>query len=157
MKKLFFGLIATVMFGFVGNSQSLLKIGIVKDGNFLITEDIGSVKEVWRTFLSNQKIDGVIENYEIKSNVDVELKNEVYYYIFGSSKEKDLKIVCQLVLDKDVFYIDLESMAPGTVTCSGCASACDPYKHGGHWWCSLGCGIGGCTKTTTVHTEISTN
>ena len=157
MKKLVFGLIATVMFGLVGNAQNLVKVGEIKDGVFIITEDINGIKVEWDKILQEQKIVGEFSNYVIESDVDVELNNEIYYYLLANSKDNILKAARLLKLDKGNFYLDSNPdsfMFGVTVTCSGCAFGCHPKRGRGFWYCTPDCGSD-CTKSETITGHVS--
>lgn len=149
MRKLFYGLIAIVVFGLVGNAQSPLKIGIVKAGEFIITEDISTIKSEWDALLASQKISSEINIFEINMGTDTELNNEIYYYLLGSNSENNAKVTCFLELSDDTFYISEASIIGGTCTCTGCAYACNPQRIRGIWTCTSGCG-NNCTKSVTV-------
>ncbi len=106
MKKLIFCLIATVMIGIVGNAQNLVKVGETKNGAFVITQDIKDIKEEWNKILITQKIVGELSTYTIETGVEVELNNQVYYYLLAMSKDNITKAARLLKLDKDNFYLD---------------------------------------------------
>lgn len=156
-KKLLFA-IALIISSFVCHSQQSRKVGLEKDGKYVITEDIGYIKTEWKNILAKQNIAESLTDYEIASGVDTGSSNEKYFYLIGFSKDKTVKVCRILILDKSTFYLDSNTAdaSPGTVSCSGCASACNPVKIGGRWFCSQGC-INNCTKTVTVNANINTN
>lgn len=158
MKKLFLFAIALLFNGFVCHSQESRKVGLEKNGKFTITEDIGSIKTEWKSMLSKQNITEPLIDYEIASGVDTGLSDEKYFYLIGSSKDKTVKVCRILILNKGIFYLEssTDDASPGTVSCTGCASSCNPVKIGGRWFCTQGC-INNCTKTVTVNANINTN
>ena len=143
MKKLIFGLIATVMFGFAGNAQ---KVGELK---FVLTEDLSFLKEKWNNLLKENKIDGEIDRFEITSETykDEKTENEVaYYQITGYTKDGSVKVATELSLNKLSFSIaSIES----SCVCSGCTYGCHPRKLNGTSWCCID-GCNECSKTETA-------
>lgn len=151
MKKLIFGLIATLFLGFVGNAQ---KIGVLKDGKPTITEKMDFLKSAWERMLIEQKNPTKLVNFEISSE-KFEEGGLVYYLIIASNESKTIKIAKQLVLNEEIFTIYNKiadaSLEANTCTCSGCSDGCNPVlKSDGNFMCSA-CTEGGnnCTKTTT--------
>lgn len=144
MKKLVFGFIAIVLLSFNANSQ---KIGEIKDGKLVITEDLSFLKERWTKALKDQNINDEIVDIEIKSGeYEDDNKNiTTYYFILGQTKDNLVKISTELNL-KISSELDASS---GSVTCSGCMAGCSPTKLKIGWVCSLGCGD--CKKTETVN------
>jgi len=148
MKKIVLCILFGFMFNFIGYSQQDQKIGIVKDGKFIITENIDNIKEDWSMFLKNSKIDCVLTTFEIREKQDNENPNEKYYFLIGLTKSSDVKVVQLLELDQYGIF----KMAPKhTVTCSGCTIGCSPdyVKRVKMWICADSCGSQ-CSKSETV-------
>lgn len=150
MKKLVFGLIATVVFAFNGNAQ---KVGESRDGKFVITEDLSFLKEKWDDLLKDNKIDGEIDRFEItaetykddKTNEDV-----TYYQITGYTKDNFGKVASVLSFDKIAFSLEASS---SSCTCSGCTYGCHPRLLKGVAWCCID-GCNECTKTETAGRKL---
>lgn len=156
MKKIVFGLIATVMLGFVGNAQivKIVKIGILTtEGKFEITENIDFIKDSWNENLKKQKLDDELVEFSINDAIDKET-NEKYYYLLGVNKLGTIKTALSLEFNKSEFTLraymgDDYGGEGGSITCTGCTLTCNPTQIGNRWVCSAGCPE--CTKSVTIH------
>jgi hypothetical protein len=69
MKKIIFGLIAMVVLAFNAHSQNIgAKVGEIKDGKFVLVENLSFLKEKWDKILIENKLEGEIVRFEISSD-----------------------------------------------------------------------------------------
>ena len=122
MEKLVFGVIATVLLAFNGNAQ---KVGELKDDKFEITEDLSFLKEQWNKMLQENKIEGVIDRFEITLENYKDEKDSAYYQITGYSKDNFVKVATELIFSRGIFSLD---PIASTCTCNGCTVGCHPAK-----------------------------
>lgn len=148
MKKLVFGLIATVMFGLAGHAQ---KVGEIKDGKFVVTEDLTFLIEKWDNLLKEDKIDGQVGRFEITSETykDEKTEKEVeYYQITGYSKDGSVKVATELTARDSALSLSIADSS--TCVCNGCTLGCHPAKlRGIAWYCDNPCSE--CSKSETAH------
>lgn len=143
MKKLIFGIIATVSFTMTSCAQT---IGIIENNSNKITCDIDVIKKDWEKVLIEQKIPTILTNFEIIFD-RIESSGETYYLLLAKNEDSSVKIGRRLELMNNRFaFADFTE----TVTCSGCSDGCDiKLKDNGQWKCTSCIEGSGCTKTVT--------
>lgn len=147
MKKLLFGLIATVLLSL---SVSAQKIGVKQDGKFLVTGDLTFLREKWNQLLKNQNINNEIYDFKIESGVYDDDKEIKYFAIIGFSRDFTVQVaeVIELSSNDEFIYNKALADAGHTVTCNGCMAGCSPQKLKIGWICTVGCYE--CSKSETV-------
>ncbi|MEC4004302.1 hypothetical protein OX283_006515 [Flavobacterium sp. SUN052] len=148
MKKILFGLIATILISINSNAQ---KIGVNQEDKYIITDDLSFLKEKWNQILKDQKINDQINNFKIESGeYDDGDKKIKYYAIIGTTLNSNLQMaeVIELTQNGEFYYNKLLADSGHTVSCSGCMAGCSPKKMKFGWVCTAGCEA--CSKTETV-------
>jgi len=158
MKKLVFGLIATMLlgtmsFGQTSNqvySNSSLrtgdKIGYIEKGNFVLSFDKENLLKEFSIIAKEQGLNLKYNRVEIaNANPD---ENKKFYGLFAYSEDGTTVTAIGLDLNNNVFTI---SMKGGTISCSSTSCTgfgCSAYDAGQYWTCSS-C-TKPCNKVTTV-------
>jgi len=149
MKKILFGLLATVLLTLGAQAQ---KVGEIKEGKLVITEDLSFLKERWNKVIQENKLPGTIQRFEVTSDSYVDGKENVtYYQITGYTKDESVKVATELKLGgENKLTLEIAEISH-SVTCSGCIYGCHPRKYNKIGWaCEPSCSGGECTKSETV-------
>lgn len=125
-------------------------VGKVSNENYVLTENIDKVHDHWKSVMKTQDNEQAIVEVKIIAATNKE-NDEQYYLLVGQNKTQTFKIATQVYRDGNQIFFK-ESLAAGTVTCSGCRYGCNPEKVGKNWYCDEGCGFD-CTKTVTITTK----
>lgn len=114
-------------------NKSLYKkaVGYMENDKFITTSLKDSILTVWNADLETNKMNGRIDNLEIKLGKD-EYKNKPYYYLFGHSKNDSIKMGALLQLKRGKFYFLKDDNT--TVICSGCANSYPKYEFDDWGW-----------------------
>ena len=163
MKKLVFGLLATIILGCVGNAQiTEKKIGIKENDVYKITVDESFLKKILEEQLRKDKNDVVLTKFEIIKDVYENKTSDEYYILLAQNESGSTKIAFLLQLNsKDEFVVSLKDdvLLRGTCTCSGCTRGCNPKREIDSdkeivWKCSACSNRGTCTKSVTVSSTV---
>ncbi len=142
MKKVFLSLLTIVLISCGSIAQEGKEIGVVEDGQYVITVNESFLDEHFETVLKAQNIDAKLIRYEIISD-----KNDSgeYYMLIGYNKNNSVKSAFRLKLENDKFRAQFNY---NTVTCNGCTSGCHPHADKSGWNCDDPCES--CSKSETI-------
>lgn len=113
----------------------------------VITGHMEDLASYWQEYLLNElNVTTTLENFVILSKID-EQDNNSPYYLLQATDNAGHKIATELVKIGSEFYF--QQITGTSVTCTGCATGCNPERVGKKYYCDAYCGLN-CTKSVTV-------
>lgn len=122
-------------------------IGHTDGNNKIIDVDLLKISNEWNILIKENNINCKLLKFEIRKDYDLE-NNTHYYYFYGFSSDKNVKMARILILKNNQFYFDIDEKL--FVVCHE-SKLCEPKRYNYQWICNTENLVDeNCKKTTIV-------
>jgi hypothetical protein len=108
-----------------------VKFGKTIEKRHAVMLDTITLKTEWNKIIMNNKIEGEVSHFSIRTGVD-EMTENIYYYLIASSHDMKIKIATKLIKHKNKYYLNKNELLYSI--CYG-SSSCDPVIYNNEWEC----------------------